>query len=117
MKQYNLRFIGVITLLITVAACSSPTNKNHIGEPNNSILEAGILESGESYSMKIDTVGDIDWFALPVSGQGYLNISTKNIPENLQLVVRFAEKEEWKPKKENWITDDLNQSPSNHTSF
>ncbi len=108
MKQYNLRFIGVITLLITVAACSSPTNKNHIGEPNNSILEAGILESGESYSMKIDTVGDIDWFALPVSGQGYLNISTKNIPENLQLVVRFAEKEEWKPKKENWITDDLN---------
>ena len=107
MKQFNLQIIGVIALLITVAACSSPAKKNHIGEPNNSILEAGILESGESYSMKIDTVGDIDWYALPVSGQGYLNISTKNIPKNLQLVVRFAEKEEWKQKKENWITAEL----------
>lgn len=107
MKQSNFTIRGIIVALFIVAACSSPTKKNHIGEPNNSILEAGILESGESYSMKIDTVGDIDWFALPVPGQGYLNISTKDIPENLQLVVRFAEKQEWEPTKHKWITGEF----------
>lgn len=93
-----------------MAACSSPKkkeNKNNIGEPNNSILEAGILESGKAYTMKIDSVGDVDWYALPVPGQGYLNISTKNIPENLKLTIQLAEKQEWKPKKEKWTTGDL----------
>lgn len=108
MKQSHLQIIYIIAILFIVAACSSPTKKNSIGEPNNSILEAGVLNSGESYNMKIDTVGDIDWFALPVAGQGYLNISTKNIPENLNLIVRFAEKQEWEPTKQKWITGDLN---------
>ena len=107
MKKSVQKAIGLVAALFMIAACSSPKEKNKIGEPNNSILEAGILQSGESYSMKIDSVGDIDWFAIPVPGQGYLNISTKNIAEDLNLVVRFANKEEWKPTKEKWISSDM----------
>lgn len=107
MKKSIHQIIGIASVLIVAAACSSPKEKNEIGEPNNSILEAGILQSGESYSMKIDSIGDIDWFALPVPGQGYLDISTKNIPENLKLVVRFANKQEWEPTKEKWLSGEL----------
>lgn len=101
------QILGVGAVVIMAAACTSPKEKNEIGEPNNTILEAGMLESGESYSMKIDSVGDVDWFALPVPRKGYLNISTQNIPDNLKLVVRFAEKQEWEQTKENWITGEL----------
>src|SRR5690625_1304986 len=110
MKQFFRQITGVITILIFIAACSSPKEKNKkddIGEPNNTILQAGLLESGKSYSMKIDTIGDVDWFAVPVSGPGYLNLSTKNIPENLQLVVRFAKKQEWEQQKEKWISGEM----------
>lgn len=107
MKNSIKQALGLAFAFILVAACSSPKEKNVIGEPNNSILEAGVLESGESYSMKIDSIGDIDWFALPVSGQGYLNISTKEIPDDLKLVVRFANKQEWEPTKQKWISGEL----------
>ena len=107
MKTFTHQISLLATLFVLVAACSSPKKKNDIGEPNNSILEAGILESGESYTMKIDSVGDVDWFGIPVPKQGYLNVSVKEIPENLSFVVRFANKEEWKAQKENWISDDL----------
>ncbi len=107
MRQSIHHIIGFSAILFIVVACSSPKKKDSIGEPNNSILEAGILKSGESYTMKIDTVGDIDWFAIPVPGQGYLDISAKKIPENLNFVVRFAKKEEWKAQKENWISGQL----------
>lgn len=110
MKKITNQILGVFAISMLVVACNSPKNneeKREIGEPNNSILEAGLLESGKSYDMKIDTIGDVDWFAIPVSGQGYLNVSAKNIPENLNFVVRFSEKEEWKPTKEKWITGEL----------
>src|SRR5699024_1023769 len=98
MKKYVYKILGVIVICVMVLSCNS-TNKNEskssIGEPNNSILEAGVLESGKFYAMKIDSIGDVDWFALPVSGQGYLDVSAKNIPDAMNLVIRFSEKEEW----------------------
>lgn len=106
MKNFFCQITG-LTCLALLFSCSSPQEKNKIGEPNNSILEVGILQSGEIYSMKIDSIGDIDWFALPVPGQGYINVSAKNLPPNLNLVVRFANKEEWKPTKEKWIGGEL----------
>ncbi|QAA81524.1 hypothetical protein EI546_07205 [Aequorivita sp. H23M31] len=107
MKIFSNHILYAASLFFLIAACSSPKEKNDIGEPNNSILEAGLLKSGESYSMKIDSIGDIDWFAVPVSGQGYLDVSARNIPDNLNFVVRFANKEEWKSQKENWISGEL----------
>jgi hypothetical protein len=108
MKTFLSHTIGVGALLVMVASCSSSEKKeNNIGEPNNSIMEAGILKSAETYSMKIDSVGDVDWFALPMPTQGYLNVSTKSVPKNLNLVIRFANKEEWKPTKENWMGGEL----------
>lgn len=110
MKQFFQQITGVITILLFITACSSPKEKekkDDIGEPNNSILEAGLLDSGKPYQMKIDTIGDVDWFAVPVDGPGYLNLSTKNIPENLKLVVRFAKKQEWEQQKEKWITGEM----------
>ena len=110
MKKVIYQILGVLAISMIVVACNS-TNKNKsksdIGEPNNSILEAGVLESGKSYEMKIDTIGDVDWFAVPVSGQGYLDVSAKNIPEGMNFVIRFSEKEEWEQKKEKWITGEL----------
>ena len=107
MKQFNHKILGAIAVLFLVSACSSPEKKNEIGEPNNSILEAGLLQSGESYTMKIDSVGDVDWYAVPVSGKGYLDVSTKNVPKGLNLVIRFAEKQEWEQKKVKWRTSEL----------
>lgn len=107
MKNFIRQFLLLSGGLVIIAACSSPKNKNDIGEPNNSILEAGMLKTGESYTMKIDTVGDVDWFAVPVPGPGYLDVSAKEVPGNLNFVVRFAKKEEWKTQKEIWISGDL----------
>lgn len=110
MRKITYQTLGVLAISILGVACNSPKSNGDnkgVGEPNNSILEAGLLESGRSYDMKIDTIGDVDWFALPVSGQGYLNLSAKNIPEGMNLVVRFSEKEEWKQTKEKWITGEL----------
>lgn len=97
-------------ILISVFACSKndKKTKGEIGEPNNTIMEAGIIESGKPYSMKIDSVGDIDWYALPVKDSGYVRVSTKTVPDNLKLNIRFAEKEEWKSEKEKWLTKWLN---------
>jgi len=110
MKKYVYQALGVLAISVMVVSCNSTNKsdgKSDIGEPNNSILEAGLLESGKSYDMKIDTIGDVDWFAIPVSGQGYLDVSAKNIPDGMNLVIRFSEKEEWEQTKEKWITGEL----------
>lgn len=96
------------SLILFITACSSHKNdSNNIGEPNNTILEAGILESGKSYSMKIDSIGDVDWFGIPVEEPGYINIATKSAPDNLNLRVQFAYKQEWEKEKQKWLTNEL----------
>jgi len=102
MRDCLKQLAGVVAVIGLAVACSS--SGGDIGEPNNSILESGMLESGKSYTMKIDSVGDIDWYSVPVPGQGYLNISTKTVPDNLNLQLRFAEKQEWEPEKQKWMT-------------
>src|SRR5699024_4667640 len=102
MRDCLKQLAGVVAVIGLAVACSS--SGGDIGEPNNSILESGMLESGKSYTMKIDSVGDIDWYSVPVPGQGYLNISTKTVPDNLNLRLRFAEKQEWEPEKQKWTT-------------
>src|SRR5699024_11098197 len=110
MKLYSYLKYGLIIFSIfsLCCSCSFLDKKNDkesgkgIGEPNNTILEAGILKTGEINTMKIDTIGDIDWYAIPVSGQGYLTVSTKKVPENLNLQVRFAEKQAWEKEKHKW---------------
>lgn len=105
MKSHQLSLLGGALMCSFVIGCSGSKNSDgHFGEPNNTILEANIIESGKAYSMKIDSVGDIDWYALPVNDSGYVRLSTKVVPENLTLNVRFAEKEEWQAQKEKWLS-------------
>lgn len=104
MKTYYKQ-IAILVIAGLLAACASSEKKEKKpGEPNNSILKAGLLKSGKPYSMKIDSIGDIDWYAIPATGPGYVKISTKAVPENLGLEVRFAEKQAWKPEKQKWLT-------------
>ncbi len=108
MSNYYLKpLMGLIVLVSLLTACASPKKENQkkFGEPNNSILSASLLKSGKGYTMKIDSIGDVDWYALPVSGSGYVRITTKTVPENLNLEVRFAEKQAWEPEKQKWLSD------------
>ena len=107
MKLQHPSLFVMATIFAFLFSCSGndTKTKGEIGEPNNTIMEAGIIETGKAYSMKIDSIGDIDWYALPVSDSGYVRISTKTVPENLGLNVRFAQKEEWQTQKENGLRD------------
>lgn len=109
MKILQSGLIGLFVCSL-ITACSSTTKKNDIpiGEPNNTILEAGIIEFGKSYSMKIDSIGDIDWYGAVIEKPGYFEIATKTVPENLKIQVRFAYKEEWESNKEKWETKWMN---------
>src|SRR5690625_3013645 len=107
MKKYVYQALGVLAISVMVVSCNSTNKsdgKSDIGEPNNSILEAGLLESGKTYTMKIDSVGDVDWYGLAVPEQGYVSVQAKQVPDNINLNVRFAHKQAWKTEKQQWIT-------------
>lgn len=109
MKSHQLSFLGGALMCALAIGCSdSKSSEKNVGEPNNTILQAGLIETGKAYSMKIDSVGDIDWYAVPIVDSGYVTISTKTVPDNLTLNVRFAEKEEWQAQKEKWLSPWMN---------
>ena len=57
--------------------------------------------------MKIDTIGDIDWFAIPVPGQGYLNVVQEHSRRYEFGSPIFRRKRNGKQTKEKWITGEL----------
>jgi hypothetical protein len=96
-------FLILVVLLFGPTGCSDPSSGT--GEPNDSILDAGLLENERAVSMRIDSSGDRDWFAIALEGDGYVELGTKRVPEKLQLRARFAEKTPWKARKKNWLGD------------
>lgn len=72
-------------------------------EPNNSVEEAGEITLDESFPIKINPTGDVDWFKVGLSEQGYLNVRAGECPEELNLEVAFALYKEWEGEKEERI--------------
>lgn len=75
-------------------------------EPNNAPEEAAALEFGQELSMAVYPVGDQDWFRVITPEQGYLVVSSKDVPEGIQPEVRFSTYDEWADPKvtvlQNW---------------
>ncbi|MDZ7718809.1 MAG: hypothetical protein U5K72_08345 [Balneolaceae bacterium] len=76
-----------------------------VGEPNNNIMQANIPSWEKPINMKIDSVGDVDWFGLPVEGQGYVSVQARQIPDEIGLRVRFAHRQPWESTKHQWVND------------
>lgn len=110
MKITILPFLALSLSSLLLISCANDKNSRSsgAGEPNNSILTAATVEAGKSFQMKIDSVGDVDWFALPVKDSGYVEVASKNVPDNLKLNIRFAQREEWNSQKEKWLSNWMN---------
>lgn len=74
-------------------------------EPNNSAEEAKLITFDEQFTAGIYPVGDKDWFKVNVPEQGYLEIVSKNVPNEIQPEVRFTVYDEWSDPKIQEIRD------------
>ncbi|MFO7830080.1 MAG: hypothetical protein R6V23_15760 [Bacteroidales bacterium] len=68
-------------------------------EPNNSADEAKLITFDKQFTAGIYPVGDKDWFKVNVPEQGYLEIVSKNVPNEIQPEVRFIVYDEWSDPK------------------
>jgi uncharacterized protein (UPF0248 family) len=107
MKKFNLSFL--LVLLVLCVSCGSDTQKkdNLSTEPNDKIDEANSIEPDVEFDMKIHPKEDQDWYKIIIPGPGYLKLVSKNIPEDLDVQVRFARYDEWGEKKEVFLTNFL----------
>lgn len=106
MKKGNLLYVLFVFVLVACGSGkdkSSDTSKSI--EPNDKIKEANKVKLGDVIKMSIDEKGDVDWYKVEVTEPGYLQVSTNDLPKNLELVVRFAKYSEWGGSKEVYLTD------------
>jgi len=96
-KKYVFKLL--ILALILVYSCGKQGGDN---EPNNTIDQASEVNYGEQFSLKIDPLGDADWFKVKVTNQGYIQVNSANRVEGVQLQVSFAQYQEWEEQKEKW---------------
>ena len=97
MKNYNQLFsLFVLLASIFFTSCSGGSS----GEPNNSIDLANDIVLSEPFEISIDPKGDVDWFKVEISEQGYLNVQASNVPEGINVQAKFALFQEWEGKKE-----------------
>ncbi len=108
MKCFNIRILMPAFLVFIGLACSSPDKPGK--EPNDSILKADPIKLDKPVKMKIDSNHDRDWFRATIPDKGYLEIGAKDVPDDLKLEVKFAEKQPWQDQKHNWYTG-WNQLP------
>jgi hypothetical protein len=100
------KFVCLLFLLLTILSCIDGCGGKGGGsdkEPNNSIEEAGEITLDESFPIKINPKGDVDWFKVELPEQGYLKIQAGECPEELGLEVAFALYREWEEEKEQRI--------------
>ncbi len=105
MKKGKLLYILFAFVLI---ACGSGKDKasdtNKSLEPNDKIEEANELKLGGEIKMSIDKIEDVDWYKVEIEEQGYIQVLTNGVPENLDISVRFAKYDEWGEDKEVFLT-------------
>ncbi|MCF7858856.1 MAG: hypothetical protein K9N07_05955 [Candidatus Cloacimonetes bacterium] len=92
-----------VLLLIATIFSSNCGKKSGDVEPNNQIDKASEITFGKPFDIRIDPVGDIDWYKVEITGQGYLTVQANNVPEDLNLEVGFALYEEWEDSKVKWL--------------
>jgi len=104
MKRFGCLFVLLLIFLSWISGCGGKGGGG-VGdkEPNNSIEEAGEITLDESFPMKINPKGDVDWFKVGLSEQGYLKVQAGECPEELNLEISFALYKEWEGEKENKI--------------
>ncbi|MDA3819548.1 MAG: hypothetical protein PF590_03655, partial [Candidatus Delongbacteria bacterium] len=105
----NLNVFILLGLLITCISCGSDSSEkqNESSEPNDKIDEANSIEPGTEFQMKVHPKEDGDWYKVEIPGQGYLKLVSKNVPDEIDVQVRFATYEEWGEEKENFLTNFL----------
>ncbi len=64
-------------------------------EPNDTPENAKTVEFSDELSFAIYPLGDRDWFKVYAPGQGYLSVSARDVPGDIDLQVRFSEFDEW----------------------
>jgi len=99
-KKLNRFTFVFLVLSLLLIACSGGKPGD---EPNNTIEEAAAIVLNEPFEIKIDPKGDIDWFKVELSEQGYLIVQANNVPEDLVIETRFALYEEWEGQKDKEI--------------
>lgn len=105
----NLHLFLLSGFLMFFISCGSELEKkeNDSVEPNDKIDEANFIEPGVEFDMKIHPKEDIDWYKIIIPSPGYLKLMSKNIPDDLDVQVRFATYDEWGKKKEKFLTNFL----------
>ena len=76
-------------------------------EPNNTIEEAVEISFNTITDFTLSPEKDQDWFKFEVTEPGYIRVMISNIPEDMQVELRFAKYKEWEGDKEDWISDDM----------
>ncbi len=102
MKRFVCVFVLWLIVFSWIGGCGGK-GRGGDKEPNNSIEEAGEITLEESFSMKINPKGDVDWFKVELPEQGYLKIQAGECPGELGLEVVFALYKEWEGEKEQRI--------------
>ncbi|MBN2543210.1 hypothetical protein JXI42_10130 [bacterium] len=74
-------------------------------EPNNNVDEAYEVELGSTVKPAIYPGRDFDWFKVKVLERGYLSVSCKSVPNQIDLEVYFAVYNEWADPKVKKLTD------------
>jgi hypothetical protein len=102
MKKFGNLLVLSLVVLFWIGGCGGKGGGGD-KEPNNSIGEAGEITLDESFPITIEPKGDVDWFKVELSEQGYLKVQTGECPEELKLEVSFALYKEWEGEKEQRI--------------
>ena len=100
------KFVCLLILLLVISSLVSGCGGKGGGsdkEPNNSIEEAVEITLDESFPIKVNPKGDVDWFKVSLGEQGYLKVQAGESPEELNLEVAFALYKEWEGEKEQRI--------------
>ncbi len=100
-----------LLILLFFAGCGKGSTEGP-GEPNDRILDAGVMKPDRKIEMKIDSADDVDWYGIVVPSSGYIKTGVKKVPGDLDPEVRFAHKQEWEDQKQKWINgwDELPKS-------
>jgi len=102
MKRFVCPLVLLLIVLSWISGCGGKGGGSD-KEPNNSVEKAVGITLDESFTIRINPKGDVDWFKVELPEQGYLKIQTGECPEELNLEVAFALYEEWEGEKEQRI--------------